>query len=131
MLRENVVGAIAVGSYIRLLADIQRISLTDVTASADVQLQYLGRLEKGQIRVPNAAALRKMTEKVNGSWEDVGRLLVSDGANSKDGRQAALEWAVGRQLITDAQREVFLHATDDMLQIAAARLRAKKDPRKN
>lgn len=118
-------GATAVGSYIRLLADIQRISLTDVTASAKVQLQYLGRLEKGLIKVPNAAALRKMTEKVNGSWEDVGRLLVEDDANAKMGRQAALEWAVGRQLITDAQREVFLHASDEALRDAAARLRNK------
>jgi hypothetical protein len=107
------------------LADIQRISLTDVTGNAGVQLQYLGRIEKGLIKVPNAAALRKMTESVNGSWEDVGRLLVMDDASSKIGRQAALEWAVGRQLITDAQREVFLHASDDRLRATAARLRRK------
>ena len=120
-------GAIEVGAYIRFLANAQNIKLGDVAKAAGVQLKYFSALSRGEIVQPGVGVLRRMTERVNGSWQDIGDLIDMGSAGEAIGRQRAIEWAVQRKLIDLKDARIFETATREELAAAAAHLRELAD----
>ena len=118
-----IVATVAVAAYVRMLADVQRISLTELAEFADVQLKYLRRMETGEIKQPSGLVLRKFTELVRGNWEQIGQLLTDQHASAEDGRALALSWAVDSGLLTNGERRILAGASREELQQAADRLR--------
>jgi hypothetical protein len=121
-------GAVAVGAYIRFLASAQGIRLTDVVKAADVQLKYMSALSRGEIKQPGTGTLRRMTERVNGSWEDIGTLMVATNATKEHGRQRAIAWAVESKLL-DPRDPKIADITDDELEEALTTVVARRRKR--
>ncbi len=113
----------AVGAYIRVLAQLQGMQLTDVTSAGGVGLKYITQLERSEVRQPTAATLRRMVDYVSGSWQDVGDLLIDDDADIPAGRLRALEWAVRRGLLTARNAQVLASASPEELRATAEYLR--------
>ena len=115
----------AVGSYLRTLANIQRLTEAEVTEQAGVQTKYMWRLESAQIKEPSARVLRALTVAVNGSWDDIGDLIIRDDVNEDDGRARALAWAAQAGLISPGTRVILDRASPDELDRAAEELRRR------
>lgn len=112
--------AIAVGAYIRLLAEMQKIKLTDVTTAAGVRLKYLSEIEGGKVAQPGIRTLRKMTERVRGSWDDIGDLYdLQGGDENAVGRQRAIEWAIRHQIVAPRDISTMKSATREEIEQAA------------
>lgn len=118
-------GAVAVGAYIRFLASAQGIKLTDVVKAAGVKLKYMSALNRGEIKQPGTGTLRRMTEFVNGNWEDIGVLMTTEKSTRELGRQRALAWAVECKLVDPTDPNLTL-ITDDELEDALTTVAAKR-----
>lgn len=118
-------GVIAVGEYVRTLADLQRITYVDVAESAGVQAKYIWRLENELIKEPSARVLRLLTTAVRGSWDDIGELITMADTPEGEGRARALAWATQSGLITPGERVVFEQAKPEELDRAAEMLRQR------
>lgn len=121
--------ALAVGAYLRLLASIQDISLTELTSAAGVALKYITQIENGEIVQPTAGVLWKLTNKVNGNWDDIGRLMASTRPTATIGRLAAMQWALDRGLLTGEGADKLRSATPEELDAIAVHLVQRKNRR--
>lgn len=118
-------GVVAVGAYVRTLADLQRITYAEVAEIAGVQPKYIWRLENKKIKEPSARVLRLLNAAVRGSWDDIGELIASKSADEIDGRTRALAWAAREGLLTPSGRAAIEQANPDDLDRAAEMLRQR------
>lgn len=121
----GVMGVVAVGAYVRTLADIQRITYVEVTEAAGVQAKYIWRLENKLIKEPSARVLRLLNMAVHGSWDDIGELIANADASAVEGRVRALAWGARAGLITPGGRAVLEQANPEELDQAAEMLRQR------
>lgn len=120
-------GVVAVGAYLKMLADVQPGTVAAATARAGVQAKYIWRLEHHEIKEPSARVLRLLTESLRGSWEDVGKLIADETATAEHGRSVALAWAVEAGLVRADAAETLSAATPDELGRAAEMLRQRAE----
>ncbi len=79
----------AVGGYVRGLIEGQGLTIAAVTTAADVQANYLWRLEHGLIKEPSARVMGKLVIAAGGNIEQALRLLLREDASADDGVAAA------------------------------------------
>lgn len=118
---------VAVGAYFRMLLNIQSFDLKDVAELADVQEKYIWRLETNAIKEPSTRTLWRITQALNGSWDDVGSLMTTENLSAEDGKIRALAWAQQAGLLTKRDRIVFEKATPEQLERAAEHLRQRAE----
>jgi transcriptional regulator with XRE-family HTH domain len=82
-------GVQAIAGYIQGLIDRKGLIATKVAEGAEVQLNYLWRLEQGLIKEPSATKLASLVEEVGGDHIVAMRLLLDPNATSEDGRALA------------------------------------------
>ena len=106
-LRNQAVGAQAVGAYVRRLRERQGLTMAQVAAQAQVSPNYVWRIEAAQVRDPGFAHLAGLLRAVGGSADDVATILL-DHLTS-----AAAEQCAERRL-ADAPGIVLVPSHDEL-----------------
>lgn len=79
----------AIAAYIQGLIEKKGLIAAKVAEKAEVQLNYLWRLDQGLIKEPSATKLAALVEEVGGDHVVAMHLLLDPNATSEDGRALA------------------------------------------
>lgn len=81
-------GLVAVGAYLRVLRESAGISVAEIANKVGIDTSQIWRIEKGKSD-PRSSFLFKFIKAVDGSTEDVARLINNPRANATDGESLA------------------------------------------
>ena len=96
---------IAAGAYIRTLREARQISRAQLATAAGTHASQIERIEKGE-QDTRGSLLVAIVRAVQGSLDQIARLLLDETATAEDGKLLAHEW-----LSQEVQHEIDRFAT--------------------